>query len=687
MSASTGLFTVLVQNPISNLFALLSFNNNSSNNEEGHHAMLMLSFLWIVVVLILAVVMANNSQSSSEAFRPWILSKLKTPSSLSLSSASASSSSSNNNNNNKNNNSNGNSKTSLESSLQWWEDLAPPFAFPTSERGTQEPRLQDLRPHEAVDVVHFCFLVHGYRGYSRDLSYLQTVMQRVADTELKRRVTQDVLAATAAADDDDESNHGSNNDTTNGRQQSNPLLENSSSDLSSAASSVFSSSLQQDVVVYAPTCNERRTDDGVVSGGDRLVQEIRQVIHDEMKQRQKASISLDDDADVDELPRITISMLGNSLGGLYSRYAIAKLLEQCELVEDETNDDDDDDDSNQPRVPTWILDGKYRLSLNIFCTTATPHLGVAGHTFLPIPRTAEVGFAQVMRSTGRDLFRCNDLLRRMATTPEFLLPLGHFRQRIAYANAYGTDFPVPCQTAGFLNEESSSPHYFYDEDDADDEDDEPADAAEAEGLIIAKVYTPRKIDFSSGAATPLRTANSSNDLLDSDQEMDETNAWAVELDKEDELKIMSQTLDSLGWKKVFVDARKNMPKIPLFGLSSSRSSNSSSMEDESSSGADDENDVGDDRQARSESIARLKLKGVVASKDLASAVTAPLFDENFHWPVGHNMIVAFSRSRLSTYLNKAGRPVVDSIAKNLVKEILEWPVTETAKESKPKVAA
>ena len=565
----------------------------------------------------------------TDALRPW-WQALRTPESLTILSQS--------------------SKASLESSLQWWEDLAPPFAFATDDEPEQEP---DWRPHEAVDVVHFCFLVHGYRGYSRDLSYLATVMQRVADTELKRRMV---------GGEDSPLNEGS---------LSSSSVMVSTGDMSSVSSSASSSSstLQQDVVVYTPTCNERRTDDGVISGGDRLVEEMRQVIDKEMQRRQNSKKDTEEDSD--EFPRITISMLGNSLGGLYSRYAIAKLLQHCEVEEvSPTNTDS----------PTWILDGKYRLSFNIFCTTATPHLGVAGHTFLPIPRTAEVGVAQVMRSTGRDLFRCNDLLKRMATAPEFLQPLGHFRQRIAYANAYSTDFPVHCKTAGFLSDDSDSPHYFCPPQEA--EHDSSDDSAEADGLIIAKVYTPRRALSESPGTT-----ESSKDILDSDErEMDESLAWEIEHDKEDELKVMSQSLDTLGWKKIFVDARKNMPKIPLFGLSSR--SNSTIMEEDSSSSEDfDENNVEDDRQARTDHIELLRQKGVVESKHLASAVTAPLFDEHFHWPVGHNMMVAFSRSRLSTYLNKAGRPVVDSIAKNLVREMLDWPVDQTAANAREKLAA
>jgi len=40
-----------------------------------------------------------------------------------------------------------------------WEDLAPPF---NQQRGTN-----DEWKHDREDVTHFCFLVHGHRGYSK----------------------------------------------------------------------------------------------------------------------------------------------------------------------------------------------------------------------------------------------------------------------------------------------------------------------------------------------------------------------------------------------------------------------------------------------------------------------------------------------------------------------------------------
>ena len=377
-----------------------------------------------------------------------------------------------------------------------------------------------------AETLHVCFLVHGHRGFARDLSYLQQKMQQMA-------------AATR------------NSDT--------------------------------DMVVHAAVCNEGKTTDGVIKGGDRLTEEMLLVLRQELAKRNAR--------------HVTVSVLGNSLGGVYGRFALAKLTDSCH-------------DSK--------LDGRYPLHFNIFCTTATPHLGIASHTFFPIPRRAEIGVAHAMGETGKDLFRLNDLLKSMATEERYLNPLAKFRKRIAYANAFGTDFPVPVHTAAFLNEDSTYPHHFLAQ--CEDEDQLVVDA---NGMVIATVHTPSR-------------EGSEHDLSE-------------HFESDDDLTVMSTSLDALGWKKVFVDVRKEIPKITLPRLWKDMN-----------------------KQERELAIQELKEKGVASSKDVAAAVTSPLFEDKFHWPMGHNMIVAFSRSPLSAYMNKGGRPLVDSLAKDLVEDIFNW---------------
>jgi len=474
-----------------------------------------------------------------------------------------------------------------EPSFRWWQD----FSFAAT-GGVDDAQDDDCLSVDAeADITHFCFLVHGHRGFSKDLSYVATAMRRVAATEKAKRRPDD-----AATTDRVES-------------QSQPPQP------------IEQAVLRHDMVVHSVCCNEGKTTDGVINGGERLVEEIMSVIRQEMKNRRPLSDS--DDEDEGCIRDVTISILGNSLGGIYARYAIAKLAEQC----------------HQVSSGCYLLDGKIRLMMNIFCTTASPHLGVSGHTFLPLPRTAEIGVAHAMGDTGKDLFRLNDLMKTMATHPDFLVPLGSFKKRICYANAFGTDFPVPTNTAAFLNKASTYPHHFID-DNAQEGDQLVVDES---GLVIATLHTP---------------PNSNNESKE-----DVTPSMEQQTDN-DELVLMSMSLDSLGWKKVFVDVRKEVPNIAL--PKSLRRRNSSNVTNDSGDGEEL-----DDSSERLRQIDRLKRRKVVSSSDVA-AVTAPIFEEKLHWPVGHNMIVAFSRSPWSTYMNRGGRPLVDALAKELVEAIFTW---------------
>lgn len=102
-----------------------------------------------------------------------------------------------------------------------------------------------------------------------------------------------------------------------------------------------------------------------------------------------------------------ISFVGNSLGGLYSRYALKELWDEgsrtiagCEPV--------------------------------TFMTIASPHLGVRKHLGLPFPRPLHFMAPVFLGQTGEDLFLRGarpPLLVRMATEPAFLRPLEAFKHR------------------------------------------------------------------------------------------------------------------------------------------------------------------------------------------------------------------------------------------------------------------
>jgi hypothetical protein len=91
---------------------------------------------------------------------------------------------------------------------------------------------------------------------------------------------------------------------------------------------------------------------------------------------------------------VTLSIIGNSLGGLYSRYAVAMLAAMSKHVKNSTH-----------RHDTFLIDnGSIHIHFNVFCSTATPHLGIARHTWLKIPRLVEVYIAHLLGETGKDLY-------------------------------------------------------------------------------------------------------------------------------------------------------------------------------------------------------------------------------------------------------------------------------------------
>jgi len=116
---------------------------------------------------------------------------------------------------------------------------------------------------------------------------------------------------------------------------------------------------------------------------------------------------------------------------------------------------------------------------------------------------------------------------------------------------------------------------------------------------------------------------------------------------------MSNALDSLGWKKVFVDVRNEIPM--QFTLPKIVRKNSSG-----------------ETTPVEEPVQSLKEKGVVESRDIAEAISLPPNMDKITVPLGHNMIVAFSRDKVSTLMNKPGRRVVDALAKELVEDIFSW---------------
>jgi len=566
------------------------------------------------------------------------------------------------------------------SPVMWWDNLAPPFSFPST--GTDAYDDNDSVVPEDIEahVTHFCFLIHGHRGFSNDLSYLHSAMEHLAEREKRKRWTtmKSSLSSESSTSWDNES------------------LESSSADDIVSPPPQSQSHPYHDIKIHSAVCNERKTMDGVEKGGQRLVDEILSVIREEMNKRQRdddrengdSKSSSSSSRTKNPIKDITLSIVGNSLGGIYGRYAIAKLEEVCSTKNG------------------LLLDTRYRIHFNVFCTTATPHLGISKHTYVPLPRTAEIVTANFLGDTGKDLFRLNDLLRVMATSPQYLHSLASFKKRIAYANAYATDFPVPASTAAFLSDGSDYPHHYLEEEAAHNKnvnknnfsgvDEVQQDETNDGGVFVAAFHTPRNIKTDTKAMekmerkddSPVDEIEAESSSFSSLPTSDLPSVASSNSDDDDqsvdELLQMSNALDSLGWKKVFVDVRNEIPisvNLPR-NISLKRLSNSN-VSDKSTSCSDEFNDNtmnsnnsnevtgGQQNKKIPPPIRQLKQKRVVESRDVFSAVSLP-DDNKLSFPLGHNMIVALSRSRISALINKGGRKVVDALAKELVEDIFSW---------------
>ena len=451
--------------------------------------------------------------------------------------------------------------------------------------------------------LHFVFIVHGHQGRPADLSYMHhtirakaKAMGKFVDVRSSESCTVGRIKGIHSAQQNSGKIRRRKRDRIPAQIERalDPHYDNYHLD-PNFIPSTKNEQARGSLIVHNAACNEGKTHDGIIKGGERLVDEMLSIIRSEVKRERN---NQRDPVD------ITISIVGNSLGGLYGRYAIAFLAEI--LDNDEFND-------------YYLFDGFIRVHFNVFCSTSSPHLGCASFTYIPIPRTVEMGVAQIMGETGSDLFRRNDLLQSMATSPRFLVPLASFQRRIAYANAFGTDFPVPGSTAAFLAKDSDYPHYFGDMlmgggTTNSIETEEKCPASER-GLIAATLYTlPQDHNF------------------DADTTMD------------DDLTTMSACLDRLGWKKVFVDIRKEIPSLPILNSGGSADC----------------------------PLRQLKtLSSEVRSCDLAKAISSSS-SHRISLPLGHNAICAFSRGKVSSIVNSGGRPVMDSLAIDLTNVISMW---------------
>lgn len=388
--------------------------------------------------------------------------------------------------------------------------------------------------------------------------------------------------------------------------------------MKSMVDAVSKFSPNNNVIYHTLSSNDYKTHDGVANGGQRVANDTIRIVQDKL----------------DESPtirKITISFLGISLGGLYSRYAIAKIYEKLSSTQKMDND------TTQRQM--MLKNGRgenVSVHFNTFYSCASPHLGLKRNTYIPLPRWGEYVIAKLLKKSGCDMFQFNDLLWEMATSSNFLEPLSLFQNRVAYANAYHTDFLVNTRTSGILHEDSTFPHRIT-----------HGSHIELEGKGTIN-YTEPKSELSDKEKkfiVAIAVTEKSQDASVGDKTHDCK-------DCDNQLSHMSKCLDELGWKKIFVDVRNEIPiHVNLSSLYKVYQIVTGQKLGETM-------DLVKSRKYR------------VGSRDLDVAFSLPK-NLSFSWPIGH-FIISSSNFPLMNTWSQRGEPVVESMIKSTVTDICSW---------------
>jgi hypothetical protein len=236
--------------------------------------------------------------------------------------------------------------------------------------------------------IHFCFVVHGHRGRPADLLYIHdSIIIKAQEKGSFVHVKSTDWRADGASATGNASNMKVRREKRD-RLHSSMKKDGFVDDKSDVTNTVTMDNDQTkgSLIVHNTVCNEGKTSDGIVNGGVRLAHEILSVIRFEVEL--KGNLRQQRDASPQVHIETTITIIGNSLGGLYGRYAIAYLAQILEV---------------DACCKYYLLDGCILIHPNVFCSIASPHLGCAGFTYVPIPRAAELVVAKVMGETGSDL--------------------------------------------------------------------------------------------------------------------------------------------------------------------------------------------------------------------------------------------------------------------------------------------
>jgi len=377
--------------------------------------------------------------------------------------------------------------------------------------------------------------------------------------------------------------------------------------------------------VFNSKANTKDSTDGIIQGGERLATEISSWI---MQQRQKRPIKSEEESG-EETFTMTLSIVGNSLGGLYSRYALSKL---DWVFKGSENNQNNNNHYEAKIIPL------------IFCTTASPHLGISQDTFLKFPRWMEesyVPFLLGQQPTMNDLFRVKNstiVMEMCHNHYDYLHPLGKFHKRIAVANAYQTDFLVSVSSAAMLSSKSDSMHYHQNNED---------NANLNSGMIELSASMTRLMKNSTGhvALQVATTSVAAKTTAPAGKEIYDTKHGTSRSEGEDgAIKSCVDNLDRLGWLKIFLDTRNmfsNFLNLPT----------THQLE---------------------------KKQAIYASRELR---------EQFHrygtlFPVAHPLNMANSKTSWYRALTKRGQPIMDDLAELLVLDMIEFSeVSESSAQS------
>lgn len=432
-------------------------------------------------------------------------------------------------------------------------------------------------------------------------------------------------------------------------------------------------------------CNEKDSLDGIKAGGYRLANEINDVVRcvatgivREQLQRQQFS-GLRPKKTI-ESTNITLSIIGNSLGGLYARFAVRYIDWTDWIVPIDIG-------RTSPIIEIHVIP-------HLFVTIASPHLGIKDMAYFKVPEFLEPLAGWTFGQSGNDLFRrgnlkkkeskrftmksdseahskineveeikYNDIIEELCLNPEFLLPLSRFSRRIAYANAFSTDIAVPTATAAFLS----------DDDDLDDshncnnnsETSIPQNSfsilsqgevsTRSSHIFVAEIDDKEKKINNHHIE---QTQNNHNNTRQYSSARFDTATTYCNTDGEPltrnppTVSEMARKLDSLGWSKVFIDIRPHIPAIRKRPDTQRQASQNSFAEFIGRGGSGD---------LEANQVGTL----CYTSGELKRGLSGNGFD-GITLPLGHSFLVANTKDPIHEMLYRSARPFVDQVIVNYV---------------------